>query len=76
MSDYYSRRTYDLCQRLAQDVTILKEAQKNDSRRITESFNRMAEAIEGLTLEVRQLREEISPKSLDKPKLPNPERGA
>ena len=76
MSDYYSRRAYDLSQRLEQDVARLKEAQRNDSRRMTEGFNRMAAAIEGLTEEVRKLREEISPKALDKPKLPTPERGA
>jgi hypothetical protein len=75
MSDYYSRRAYDLSQNLAQDVASLKEAQKSDSRRITEGFNRMAKAIEGLTEEVRKLREEISPKSLDKPKLAAPEKG-
>jgi hypothetical protein len=76
MSDYYSRRAYDICQRLAQDVASLKETQKNDSRRMSEGFNRLAKAIEELTGEVRQLRKELSPQSLDKPKLPTPDRGA
>lgn len=76
MSDYYARKAYDKCQELARDLGRLNDAQKASDRRTTEAFNRMAAAIEGLTEEVRKLREEINPKSLDKPKFPGLERGA
>ncbi|TAL30307.1 MAG: hypothetical protein EPN97_12865 [Alphaproteobacteria bacterium] len=76
MSDYLERRIDDKCDKIMREVTRISETQRGSDRRTAEAFNRIAAAIEGLTQEVRQLREDINPKALDKPKLPAPERGA
>ena len=75
MSDYMERRIYDKCNEIARDVKRTDDAQKANQRAILSAFNRMADAIEGLTREVRSLRDELSPKALDKPRLPAPDGG-
>jgi hypothetical protein len=76
MSDYIERRINEKCDNIARDLTRVSEMQIANNRKMTEMFNRMATAIEGLTNEVRALREDLNPKALDKPKLPSPEQGA
>lgn len=76
MTDYYGRRTYDKCIEVQRDVKRIDDAQKANHKALTASFNRMAEAIEGLTREVQNLRADLGPQSIDKPKkLPTPARG-
>lgn len=75
MGEYRERHIDENCDKIIREVTRISENQRAGDRRTAEAFNRIAAAIEGLTKEVRQLREEISPKALDKPKLPSPERG-
>jgi hypothetical protein len=75
MGDYTERRILDKCNEISRDVKRTDETQKTNQKVILSAFNRMADAIEGLTREVRGLREELSPKALDKPRLPTPDGG-
>jgi hypothetical protein len=76
MGDYTERRILDKCNEIARDVKRTDESQKANQKALLSSFNRMAEAIEGLTREVRSLRDDLAPQKLDKPKLPAPDGGA
>lgn len=75
MGDYTERRILDKCNEIARDVKRTNDAQTANQKAILSAFNRMADAIDGLAREVRGLREELSPQSLDKPKLPAPDGG-
>jgi hypothetical protein len=75
MSDYMERRIDSKCDAIARDVKRIDETQKANQKALVTSFNRMADAIEGLAREVRQMRVDLNPKTLDKPKLPTPDRG-
>lgn len=75
MSDYTERRILDKCNEIARDVKRTNDTQTANQRAILDAFNRMASSIDGLAREVRGLREELSPKTLDKPKLPTPGEG-
>ncbi len=58
------------------DTLLVKEiraAVKSGNRANADAFNRIAEALEALTKEVKGLREDLNPSPLDKPaKLPQP----
>jgi hypothetical protein len=74
--DYYARQASRKCDELQKQVRRVEETQQSNQRALLNTFNRMAEAIEGLTREVRAMREDLAPKKIDKPKLPTPEGGA
>ncbi len=76
MDDYYARRAYDNTNEIQRDVRRLAEAQRANHASLATAFNRMADVLETLVHEVRQLREDLNPKTLDKPQLPRPEGGA
>lgn len=75
MGDYTERRILDKCNEISRDVKRTEDAQKANQKAILNAFNRMADAIDGLARDVRALREELSPRKLDKPKLPAPDGG-
>ncbi|MCC7036263.1 MAG: hypothetical protein IT560_03040 [Alphaproteobacteria bacterium] len=56
------------------DITDTVEASElRLKREIGDGFNRIAAALEALTVEIRGLREDLGPQALDKPaKLPKP----
>ncbi len=62
--DYYDK----------QDITnAVKESEKRMTRTIGDGFTRIAAALEGLTAEIKGLREDLGPQTLDKPaKLAKP----
>ncbi len=67
--EYYDKKFVTDAVEAAQKK-ILRELKDNQFE-MQQTFNRMARAIESLTLEVKALREEQNPK-LDKVKLPAP----
>ena len=75
MTEYYGRRAYEKSMEIARDVKRIDDAQKANQKALLSSFNRMADAIDGLAREVRAMREDLAPSRLDKPKLPTPEGG-
>lgn len=74
-ADFYARRAYDQSQQNSREIKQLEEFQRANNKVLTAAFNRMTLAIEALTVEVRQLRQDINPQTLDKPKLPAPDGG-
>lgn len=62
--DYYDKK--DIQQTVA-------DSEKRLKREIGDGFNRIASALEALTAEIKGLREDLGPQSLDKPaKLAKP----
>ena len=70
MSDYYWIE--EARKQASQEIKQLGEAQQRNAGQLLAAFNRMAQAIENLTQEVRQLRDDLNPK-MDKVKIPAPE---
>lgn len=54
--DYYARQAARKCDELQKQVRRVEETQQANQRVLVDAFNRMAEAIEGLTREVRDAR--------------------
>ena len=75
MSDWHGRRAYDKANELQRELRRVADAQRANHDSLARAFNRVADALEALTGEVRQLREDMNPRTLDKPKMLKPEGG-